>query len=110
MDWKSRLEGLKDLLPAGEDIPETVQDPGALEKKPRLDILLDRKGRKGKEATIVCGFPSDAEGEVSSVATRLKQKLGVGGSSRGGEILIQGDKRTQVAELLAQMGYKTRII
>lgn len=110
MDWKARLEGLKDSLPAGEDIPEVVQDPAASEKKPRLDILLDRKGRKGKEATIVCGFPSDADEEVASVATRLKQKLGVGGSSRGGEILIQGDKRTQVAELLGQMGYKTRII
>ena len=109
MDWKSSLEALKDTLPEG-DAPELAPDAEpAKPRQPRLDILLDRKGRKGKDATIVAGFtlPDD---EVAAVAAILKQKLGCGGSSRGGEILIQGDKRRQVLDLLTAQGCKARII
>ena len=71
--------------------------------------MLDKKGRKGKAATIVCGFTCP-DSEVDTMAARLKQRLGVGGSSRGGEILIQGDKRREVLDALTAMGYKARII
>lgn len=114
MDWKSSLEALKADLPAGEDVaedtaPSAVTGGGAYASHPRLDVLLDRKGRRGKEATIVAGFtlPDD---EVDAIASRLKQKLGTGGSARGGEILIQGDKRAAVADALRAMGFKCRTI
>ena len=114
MDWKSSLEALKADLPAGEEgagetAPSTAPDGEAYASQPRLDVLLDRKGRRGKEATIVAGFtlPDD---EVTSIASRLKQKLGTGGSARGGEILIQGDKRAAVADALRAMGLKCRVI
>ena len=87
---------------------EGAVDSNAVEKA-RLDVLLDRKGRKGKDATIVAGFTVDDDA-VAALAARLKQKLGTGGSARGGEILIQGDKRRQVAELLSAWGYKSRVI
>lgn len=111
MDWKSSLEALKDNLPPGE---AASQDPApdsvvSHVRQPRLDILLDRKGRKGKDATIIAGFTMPDE-EVDELAARLKQRLGTGGSSRGGEILIQGDKRRQVLDLLVSLGYKARII
>ena len=48
--------------------------------------------------------------EVAALAATLKQRLGTGGSSRGGEILIQGDKRRPVLDLLVSLGYKARII
>ncbi len=72
-------------------------------------MLLDKKGRKGKAATIVAGFtlPDD---EVEGVARQLKTRLGCGGSARGGEILIQGDKRREVAEALSALGFSSRII
>ena len=44
------------------------------------------------------------------VLVLYRQRLGTGGSSRGGEILIQGDKRREVAAELAAMGLKCRII
>lgn len=110
MDWKTSLEALKGSLPEGEDSvgQEAAAEPQA-KAQPRLDIVLDRKGRKGKEATIVAGFTM-ADDEVARVAATLKQRLGCGGSARGGEILIQGDKRKQVLELLVAQGFKARII
>ena len=105
-DWKSSLGALRDILPEGDapqpEIPAT--ESVAVTEKARLDIILDKKGRKGKAATIVAGFTVDDE----SVADR--QKLGTGGSSRGGEILIQGDKREAVQQALTAMGMKSRII
>lgn len=110
MDWRSSLEALKADLPEGEDIlqEDTSSATDAVEKA-RLDVVLDRKGRKGKAATIVAGFTIDDD-SIEEVCRRLKQRLGVGGSSRGGEILIQGDKRREVADALTSMGFKCRII
>ena len=48
----------------------------------------------------------DALGKAFKVAAQLKRTLGVGGSARGGEILIQGDFRERVADELRKMGFK----
>lgn len=111
-DWKDMLQGFKDAnpdLPQGE--AEVPDDTRAAVKKPRLDIILDRKGRAGKTATIIAGFSGEgADAEASSVASELKRRLATGGSVRGGEILLQGDRRTQAAEILRGLGYSSRII
>ena len=70
-------------------------------------MVVDRKGRKGKTATIIEGFELPDE-EVADVAARLKKRLGTGGSSRGGEILIQGDCAVKAAEALRAMGFKVK--
>lgn len=120
-DWMASLQALKDTLPQGtENAPEGKDSEGnasgqacspqvaAGAKKPRLDIILDRKGRKGKEATIIAGFDPDDDGYLE-VAAALKKRLGTGGSARGGEILIQGDRRGDVKQYLESQGYKTRL-
>lgn len=109
MDWKSQLDALKSSLPEGEELPVPETAPAPAAKQPRLDVLLDKKGRKGKAATIVAGFTL-SDDEVEEIARKLKTRLGCGGSSRGGEILIQGDKRREVAEALGALGFKARII
>lgn len=113
MDWKDSLASLMADMPEEETAeihaePAETPAPESVEKA-RLDILLDKKGRKGKAATIVCGFTIGDEA-VEEVAASLKKRLGTGGSARGGEILIQGDKRPQVEASLRAMGFKCRII
>lgn len=66
---------------------------------------MERKGRGGKTATIVSGFTIDDDA-VASVAAALKKRLATGGSARGGEILIQGDRRADVIDALRALGFK----
>lgn len=114
MDWKDVLDRMKSDLGnedaisenSMETAPEQISAPTYTDS---LRVLLDRKGRKGKDATIVEGF-TIADTDVAAIASRLKQRLGCGGSSRGGEILIQGDKRKAVAAALRAMGFKCKVI
>lgn len=114
-DWKDALANAFNVpVPDENQQPEEPQptDKGdALQQqgKTRLDIVLEKKGRGGKQATIVTGFVCDDE-DLKQVASALKRKLGVGGSARGGEILIQGDFRQRVLDELTAMGFKARII
>lgn len=106
-DWKDILGRMKadPSLPEGEEmaVPEPQAFPPVA--KDRLRVVIEKKGRKGKVATIVEGFTVSDE-EVAEVAAMLKKKLGVGGSSRGGEILIQGDLADKVRALLRAEGYR----
>ncbi len=111
MDWLDQLQKFRDANP---DLPPGPEDTAPARENDerqtaRLDIIMERKGRAGKTATLVTGWelPEDA---LLEVAARLKKALGTGGSARGGDILIQGDRRKDVLELLKSMGYKARII
>ena len=108
MDWLEQLGSLRDSLPDGEDMPDIVEEqPKTV--SPRLDIVFEKKGRAGKQATIVCGFNCDDD-TLKDIASRLKKTLGCGGSARAGEILIQGDRRKDALSALTAMGFKARII
>ncbi|MDY4649166.1 MAG: translation initiation factor [Muribaculaceae bacterium] len=109
MDWKNVLGSLLENadLPAGEETtPEAI--PAKTTALPTLHVLIDRKGRKGKTATIVEGFDPDIPDETERIAALLKRSLGVGGSARGGEILIQGNFVDQVKKILSAQGYKVK--
>ena len=90
-----------------DNTPDPVPAETPSIRKGTLHVSIDRKGRKGKTATIVDGF-GEKENEAEDVAKELKRRLGTGGSSRGGEILIQGERREEVAALLRDMGYKVK--
>ena len=65
---------------------------------------MERAGRKGKTVTLVEGFVGTEE-DLKELAKNLKTKLSTGGSAKDGEIVIQGDVRQRVAELLRAFGY-----
>ena len=72
-----------------------------------VHVMLDKKGRNGKQATLVTDLLCDDD-TLKQLARELKQLCGVGGSARGGEILIQGDKRDIVSKHLINIGFKVK--
>ena len=99
-NWLDALASLKESMPEQTPEPEAprpkpVKSSGP---RPKLSLFLEKKGRAGKTATIITGFPSDTD--IEAVASLLKKRLATGGSARGGEILIQGDRRSDIIEVL----------
>lgn len=118
-DWKDILAGALESgkLPKGETDNVNCNDNDADNAstastadgdKPVLTIFYEKKGRAGKPATIITGFDADDDSSIAqadALSRTLKQRLGCGGSARGGEILLQGDRRDDLRRLLPELGY-----
>ncbi len=72
-----------------------------------LYIAIDRKSRKGKTVTLISGF-TGTSGDRKALARLLKSACNTGGSVKGDEILIQGDFRDRIIQLLTEAGYNTK--
>ena len=107
-DWKKRLGMVFSTNPDFAYQEEEDQEPETLEpSKQNLIVSIDRKGRGGKQVTLVTGFVGKAD-DLAEVGRALKVKCGVGGSAKDGEITIQGDFRDRVVTLLKEMGYRAK--
>lgn len=104
-DWKDRLNIVYSTNPdfhyETEDEEETSTLPPAQQK---LRVQLDRKNRGGKVVTLITGFVG-TDDDLKELGKLLKSKCGVGGSAKDGEIIVQGDFKQKVLELLKKEGY-----
>ena len=78
-------------------------------KQQQLRVQLDKKQRGGKQVTLVTGFVG-TEVDLQALGKLLKTKCGVGGSAKDGEVVVQGDFREKVMEVLLKEGYKVKKI
>lgn len=114
-DWKAALGAAFNYNPdeathEADEVPaEFPADALAEQGKQMLNVMLDKRNRNGKRVTLVTDFVGSDEA-LKVLAKELKQHCGVGGSARGGEILIQGDFRDKVLAFLKAKGFKARII
>lgn len=112
MDRGKPFDALKSLMGTLPDGPENT--PAGKEKAPRpnagqtVTLYYERKGRGGKEATIIVCPDTMTDDETAELGAALKKAIGTGGSIRGNEILLQGDRREALRKRLAAMGYRVK--
>lgn len=104
------FEALKALRATMDDVPDNNTEPRPDDKSDTITALsatvyYERKGRGGKEATII---EFDTDRDLADIARRLKTGLGTGGSVRGNEILLQGDRRQALKLLLPKLGIRAK--
>ncbi len=110
-DWKKRLNIVYSTNPDYHYQDEdSAQEETLPNEKQLLRVSLDKRNRKGKAVTLITGFIGTND-DLETLGKLLKTKCGVGGSAKDGEIIVQGDHRQKVLEILQKEGYaKTRLI
>ena len=104
-DWKSRLNVVYSTNP---DFQYTTDEEELVETLPKqqqkLRVSIEKNHRGGKTVTLVKNFVG-CDDDLKELARLLKTRCGVGGSAKDGEIIIQGDFKPRVIEILKQEGY-----
>lgn len=104
-DWKDRLGMVYSTNPDFQFVTDDEPEAETLPKnQQRLRVRIEKNGRGGKTVTIISGFIG-SETDLKELGKWLKGRLGVGGSAKDGEVLVQGDFKQRVIDLLKADGY-----
>lgn len=104
-DWKTRLNVVYSTNPEFQYVTEETEEiPTLPAGQQKLRVQLDRRNRGGKTVTLITGFTGTEEA-LKELGKLLKNKCGVGGSTKDGMIMVQGDFKDKIVELLKQAGY-----
>ncbi len=104
-DWKDRLNVVFSTNPDFKYETDETDEIETLDKKQqKLRVSIEKKGRGGKTVTLVKGFVGNEE-DLKDLSKILKTKCGVGGSAKDGEIIIQGEFKERIIDLLKSEGY-----
>jgi len=110
---KKKLKSLEDLggfiFSTNDNFEfEKTEEPALLHpKQQHLEALFSNKGRGGKTVTVITGFVG-SEDDLKTLGKLLKTKCGVGGSVKDNEIIIQGNYRDKIMEILNKEGYNIK--
>ena len=104
-DWKDRLGVVFSTNPDFDFQEENeTQDATLPPHQQKLRLRIEKNGRGGKTVTIVSGFVG-SDNDLKELSRMLKTRCGVGGSCKDGEIIIQGDFKARIIDILKQEGY-----
>ena len=104
-DWKNRLNVVYSTNPDFAYITDEKEENKTLPKQQqKLRVNIEKNHRGGKTVTLVKNFIG-TEADMKELGKLLKTKCGVGGSTKDGEILIQGDFKEKIIDLLKKEGY-----
>jgi translation initiation factor 1 len=107
-DWKDRLGVVYSTSSDFKYNKDEEKEQDTLPpQQQNLRVSLDKKNRKGKAVTLVSGFIG-SDDDLKALGKLLKTKCGVGGSAKDGEIIIQGDFRDKVLQIVQDEGYKAK--
>ena len=91
--------------PVGDNDDERPVNPD----EQLLELYFEKKGRGGKQVVLIRGFEGSEEA-LKKLGKSLKQHCGVGGSSKDGVIILQGNVRDKATDFLQKEGFKTKRI
>ena len=104
-DWKDRLNVVYSTNPDFKYETDDEEEVATIDKKQqKLRVSIEKKGRGGKTVTVISGFVG-TDDDMKDLGKMLKTRCGVGGSIKEGEILIQGEFKQRIIELLKAEGY-----
>lgn len=102
-------EQLKKLFPEHQpsNEPEVVEEKEHILFIQKEPMICKYERRKGKATTIIEGYEGSEE-DFKQLAKELKTKLSVGGTFKDNAIIIQGDYRDKIMNLLKDKGFKVK--
>lgn len=95
----------RDSIASIAGLPEELGIDEEFAKSQEVLRLRMERRRYGKPVTIVEGIDTDLT-DMKAFASKLKRRLGAGGTVEDDTVVIQGDHRARLKKLLEEEGYQ----